>query len=328
MTNGARSAGTGALHGLTVLDLTGPQGQPCGRILADLGAEVILIEPPSGSPSRRMAPFAHGEPGPDNSLFFLHFNTNKRGITLDLDSKQDRARFLELVKSADVVLESGHPGEMEARGLGYDDLAAINPGVVVTSITPFGRTGPYRDFVGADIAVTALSGSAYPEGEAEGPPVTMPRYQGFQLSSIHAAFGTLIALWHRRTTGRGQHLDVSMTEVLAHKTMNLMRYAAMSEVMPRRGSKGGTGPTQYFQASDGVWVQLALTSPRQWVEFANWVNHPMLLDPAMRELSGRDTKADEITAIAGEFISTMDGGGVPERRSGAARHRRSRKLPC
>ena len=306
MTNGTGGDGrTGALYGLTVLDLTGPEGQPCGRILADLGADVILIEPPSGSPSRRMAPFAHGEAGPDRSLFFVHFNTNKRGITLDLDTEDGRARFLELVKNADIVLESGRPGEMESRGLGYDELAAVNPGIVVTSITPFGRTGPYRDFTGADIAVTSLSGSVYGEGEVEGPPVTMPRYQGFQLSSIHAAFGTLIALWHRRTTGRGQHLDVSMTEVLAHMTMNLMRYAAMSEVMPRRGSKGGIGPTQYFQASDGEWVQLALTSPRQWVEFANWVNHPMLLDPALRELSERDGKADEIMAIAGEFINKM-----------------------
>ena len=306
MTNGTGGDGrTGALYGLTVLDLTGPEGQPCGRILADLGADVILIEPPSGSPSRRMAPFAHGEAGPDRSLFFVHFNTNKRGITLDLDTEDGRARFLELVKNADIVLESGHPGEMEARGLGYDDLAAVNPGIIVTSITPYGRTGPYRDFVGADIAVTALGGSVYVEGEVEGPPVNMPRYQGFQLSSTHAAFGTLIALWRRRTTGRGQHLDVAMTEVHAHMNMHLMRYAALSEVSPRRGSHGGNGPTQYFQTSDGEWVQLALTTPRQWVEFAEWVNHPLLLDPAMRELSARDAKSDEINAIAGEFISKI-----------------------
>ncbi len=168
MTNGTSAGETGALSGLTVLDLTGPQGQPCGRILADLGADVILVEPPSGSPSRRMAPFAHGEAGPDNSLFFIHFNTNKRGVTLDLDSAEDKARFLELVRDADVVLESGHPGEMEARGLGYDDLAAVNPAIVVTSITPFGRTGPYRDFVGADIAVTALSGSVYSAARQQG----------------------------------------------------------------------------------------------------------------------------------------------------------------
>ena len=306
MTNGTGGDGrTGALYGLTVLDLTGPEGQPCGRILADLGADVILIEPPSGSPSRRMAPFAHGEAGPDRSLFFVHFNTNKRGITLDLNATADREKFLELAKTADVVLESGHPGEMEARGLGYDDLAAVNPGIIVTSITPYGRTGPYRDFVGADIAVTALGGSVYGEGEVEGPPVNMPRYQGFQLSSTHAAFGTLIALWRRRTTGRGQHLDVAMTEVHAHMNMHLMRYAALSEVSPRRGSHGGNGPTQYFQTSDGEWVQLALTTPRQWVEFAEWVNHPLLLDPAMRELSARDAKSEEINAIAGEFISKI-----------------------
>ena len=101
MTNGTDGGGTGALYGLTVLDLTGPEGQPCGRILADLGADVILIEPPSGSPSRRMAPFAHGEAGPDRSLFFVHFNTNKRGITLDLECHGGwpRKASLELVKN-------------------------------------------------------------------------------------------------------------------------------------------------------------------------------------------------------------------------------------
>ena len=305
MTNGDNSAGTGALHGLTILDVTGPHGQPCGRILADLGADVILIEPPSGSPSRSMAPFAHGESGQDTSLFFVHFNANKRGVTLDLDTADDKARFLELVRGADVVLESGAPGEMAARGLDYEALAAVNPAIVMTSITPFGQTGPYRGFHGADIVVNAVGGAVYVEGEADGPPVTMPRYQGYQMSSIHAAFGTLIALWQRRKTGRGQRLDVAMTEALAHMNMHLMRYASTGEVAPRRGSRGGNGPTQYFQASDGVWVQLALTTPRQWVEFANWVNHPMLLEPALRELSARDARSDEINAIAGEFIAGM-----------------------
>ncbi len=305
MTRSTGPSGAGPLDGLTVLDLSGPEGQPCGRILADLGADVILIEPPSGSPSRRMAPFANGEPGQDRSLYFIHFNTNKRGIVLDLDDAAARTRFLELVREADVVLESGRPGEMDGRGLGYEDLAAINPGIIVTSITPFGQTGPYRDFVGADIAVAAMGGVVYAEGEAVGPPTTMPRYQGFQMSSVHAAFGTLIALWWRRSAGQGQHLDVSMTEVVAHMHMNLMRYAAMSEVSPRRGSRGGNGPTQYFQTSDGEWVQLALTTPRQWLEFAAWVDHPLLLDPAMRELSARDAKSEEINAIAGPFIKGM-----------------------
>ena len=295
----------GALDGLTVLDLTGPGGQPCGRILADLGADVILIEPPNGSPSRRMAPFAHGEAGPDRSLYFIHFNANKRGIILDLDTDADRARLRELVRSADVVLESGRPGEMEARGLGYADLAAINPGIVMTSLTPFGQTGPYRDFHGSDIAAAALGGTVYPEGEPDGPPTTMPRYQSFQMSSIHAAFGALIALWHRRATGRGQHLDVSMTEALAHMHMNLVRYASMSEVAPRRGSRGANGPTQYFLTSDQQWVQLALTTPRQWEALAEWINDPELLKPELRELSARDGLSAMINAKAAEFIGGM-----------------------
>ena len=303
------AGGVGALDGITVLDLSGPEAQPCGRLLADLGADVILIEPPGGSPSRSIAPFANeavnASPGPDDSIFFVLFNTNKRGIVLDLESEDGRARFRDLVRTADIVLESGAPGRMESLGLSYETLAEINPGIVMTSVTPFGQTGPYRDFRGADIAVVAMGGSIYSEGEPEGPPTTMPRYQAFQLSSVHAAFGTLIALRHRRATGRGQRLDVSMMEALAHMNMNLVRYASMTEVSPRRGSRGANGPTQYFKTADDQWVQLALTTPRQWQALAAWIDDPALLEPRLQELSARDALSDMINAKAAVFINKL-----------------------
>ena len=298
--------GVGALDGITVLDLSGPEAQPCSRLLADLGADVILIEPPAGSPSRRIAPFANpaanDSPGPDDSLYFVLFNANKRGIVLDLESEDGRARFRDLVKSADVVLESGAPGRMDSLGLGYEALAEINPGIVMTSVTPFGQTGPYRNFRGADIAITSMGGTIYSEGEPEGPPTTMPRYQSYQMGSIHAAFGTLIALRHRRASGRGQRLDISMVEALAHMNMNLVRYSSMTDVAPRRGSRGSNGPTQYFQTADNQWVQLALTTPRQWQALATWIDDPELLEPRLQELSARDGMSDMINAKAAVFI--------------------------
>src|SRR6185312_3781900 len=132
---------TGPLTGYRVLDVAGPLGLHCTKLLADMGADVIKIEPPSGEASRRIPPFKDDIPHPETSLYFLHFNTNKRSITLDLESADGRAIFLELVRKADVVIESYAPDESDRLGLSYAELSAVNPRLVVASITAFGRTG-------------------------------------------------------------------------------------------------------------------------------------------------------------------------------------------
>lgn len=307
----------GALDGVRVLDLCGPESQAAGRMLADLGADVILIEPQGGSPSRTYAPFADRGEDPERSLYFLHNNTNKRGIVLDIESPDGSGTLRRLARTADVVLEGFAPGYLESIGLDYDVLSAENPGLIMTSITPFGQTGPYRNFKGPDIVTTALGGLAYAEGDVEGPPVTMPRYQSYKLSGIHAGFATLMALWHRDQTGQGQHVDVSRFEVMSHLHLNLVRFASQQEVARRRGRHGSNGPTQYFQAKDG-WVQLALTTARQWQGFATWVGDPVLMDPKYAVLTTRDADSDMIIEKARTFIAQFT---VEEFLSQGAEHR-------
>ena len=133
----------GMLAPYRVLDLTSETGQPCGKLLADLGADVIKVEPPGGDPARRRPPFVDDDPDPEKGLYWLAYNANKRGVVLDLESPAGRARFERLATTADVVLESSAPGEMDRLGLSYERLAELNPGLVLVSITPFGQDGPY-----------------------------------------------------------------------------------------------------------------------------------------------------------------------------------------
>src|SRR3954468_7893591 len=139
------------LTGYRALDLTGLSGQLAGRMLADLGMEVIKIEPPGGDPVRRLAPFIKSASGAELSTTFAHLNAGKQSKVLDLDSESGRAAFRTLVESADVVIESFQPGELAAKGLGYKDLAAVNPAVVMASITCFGQTGPKKNLVYNDL---------------------------------------------------------------------------------------------------------------------------------------------------------------------------------
>ena len=141
-----------------VLDLTDDKGFYCGQLLGSLGADVIKIERPGGDPARNIGPFFHDIPDPEKSLFWLALNSNKRGITLNIEAANGKEIFKRLVKTADVVVESSAPGYMDKLGLGYSELEKINPGVVMTSITPFGQTGPYRDYKASDLVCWAMGG--------------------------------------------------------------------------------------------------------------------------------------------------------------------------
>ena len=213
---------TGMLAPYRVLDLTDETGQPCGKLLADLGADVIKIEPPGGDPARRRGPFVDDEPDLERSLYWLAYNANKRSLTLDLGAATDRARFKRLAASADVVIESFAPGRLAALGLGYAALATINPGLVLVSISPFGQHGPYRDYKAPDIVIWAMSGLMSIAGETEGPPAHLSdNAQSYMAVSGDAAIGALLALEQRRQTGHGQHVDVSMQEAVIRSTFQI-----------------------------------------------------------------------------------------------------------
>ena len=155
---------SGALAGLKVLDLSNFRGQLCGRMLADMGADVIKVEPPGGDEARRLGPFVDGHPHRDRSLFFWFYNLNKRSLTLDLKHPRGAEILRQLARGADIVIESFAPGTMDAMGLGWETLHAANPALILLSIAPFGQTGPYRDFAADDTVLAALGGMLYVNG--------------------------------------------------------------------------------------------------------------------------------------------------------------------
>ena len=206
------------LSGYRVLDLAGPMGVYCGKLMADMGADVIKVEPPGGDPMRDIGPFIDGQPGPGRSLYWLHFNTNKRSVTLDIESPEGAATLRKLAITSDVLLETGPPGYMDSLGLGYERMAADSPGLVYASITPFGQTGPYRDFKASDLVGFAMGGYMYVTGWPHTPPTRLWGSQAYHTASNRAYIAILLALYHRMATGEGQYIDVSMQEAVAATT--------------------------------------------------------------------------------------------------------------
>ena len=207
---------TGPLVGYRVLDIGGPLSLHCTKLLADMGADVIKIESPSGDPSRRIPPFKDDTPHPEKSLYFLHFNTNKRSITLDIEKPDGRALLLELCNKADVIIETFRPARAKELRLTYADLSAGNPGLIVASITPFGQNGPWKDYQANDMAGIALGNLLYLAGEPGEPPLQPPGEIAYGMASTYGALGIAVALYHRLESGRGQHIDVSMHECAGH----------------------------------------------------------------------------------------------------------------
>ncbi len=238
-----------------VLDLTDERGLLCGQILADLGADVIAVEPPGGSPARRIGPFAGDVPDPERSLLWWAYARNKRGITLDLDQDDGREKLRQLAAGADFLIESAAPGQMAARGLGYGDLAAINPALVYVSITPFGRTGPKAHYAATDLILMAAGGPLLLPGDDDRAPLRVGVAQAYAHAGAEAAGAALIAHRERQRSGRGQHVDVSAQQAVAQATQSQILAAALG-VEPLRRFGGGmkAGPFSLrwlYPAKDG-----------------------------------------------------------------------------
>jgi crotonobetainyl-CoA:carnitine CoA-transferase CaiB-like acyl-CoA transferase len=201
-----------------VLDLTDDRGQLCGQILGDLGADVIQVEPPGGSPARKLGPFFHDEPHPDRSIFWWAYNRNKRSVTLDLASAEGRALFDRLIERADFLLESDDPGVLAARGLSYTDLSARNPALIYVSISAFGQDGPKANYAASDLTLMAASGVMIQTGDHDRAPLRLCVPQAFLHACADGAVSTLIAHHERVRSGRGQHVDVSAQQSTALAT--------------------------------------------------------------------------------------------------------------
>jgi crotonobetainyl-CoA:carnitine CoA-transferase CaiB-like acyl-CoA transferase len=238
-----------------VLDLTTERGLLCGQILGDLGADVIAIEPPGGAPTRRRGPFAGDVPHPERSLAWWAEARNKRSVVLDLDTPAGREALRRLAGGAHFLIESESPGVSAQRGLGYADLAAINPELVYVSITPFGQDGPKAGWANTDLTVLAAGGPLVLTGDDDRAPVRLPVPQAYLHAGAEAAVGALIAHHERLRSGYGQHVDVSAQQAVALATQSYILAAAVNAPEVRR-SAGGLkhGPLHarlLFPAADG-----------------------------------------------------------------------------
>jgi len=254
------------LGGVKVLDWSELVAGPyCAKLLADLGAETIKIEPPErGEAARHRAPFVSGNPHPEQSLLFLYLNTNKLGVTLDIDQPSQREKFIELVRQADILIADKTPPILEELKLTYQDLRKLNPGLVMTSISSFGQTGPYRDYRAYPLNTYHSGGWGYFGPYVPG--VRLPLKPGGFFSEyacgLISAVGTLAALFHQQATGLGQHVDISKQEaILSLGRVQVDRYPNEGINQSRLDARGG--PVGIFQCLDG-YVALAASQPHQW----------------------------------------------------------------
>ncbi len=238
-----------------VLDLTNERGMLAGQMLADLGADVIQIEPPDSSSARREPPFAGDQEGEDSSLFWWAYARNKRGISCDLDSAEGQDLLKRLAATADFLFESDEVGAMAARGLGYDDLSTINERLIYTSITPWGQDGPKVDYGASDLVLLAASGPLYLAGTPDRAPVRCVVPQAYHHAAADAAAAATMAHIERQASGQGQHIDVAAVQSLPAATQSLILSHAVGELEGKRASGGmQLGPLEariIWQCADG-----------------------------------------------------------------------------
>ncbi|MFC1534723.1 CaiB/BaiF CoA transferase family protein [Thermodesulfobacteriota bacterium] len=246
------------LQSLKVLDLTDEKGLLAGRVLADFGADVIKIEKPGGDDARSIGPFYNNTPDKEKSLFWFAHNLNKRSITLNIETRDGQQIFKDLVAKADVVIESFQPGHLDKIGLGYHSLEDINPAIIMASVTPFGQTGPYRDYVASDIVIMAMSGHLYLSGDPDRPPVRFGVPQASLNGALEAATGVMIALYYRDFTGEGQHVDVSMQQSLGYALVQTVPFWVLDKNVLERsghfrvGLTSNTRQRQTWPCKDGM----------------------------------------------------------------------------
>ena len=292
----------GILEGIRTLELANqPSGAFCAKLVADQGSDTIKVEPPGwGEQARHEPPFIGGEPHPDKGTSFLAFNTNKRGITLDLEQKAGRDIFLRLAESADVIVESFPPGQMETLGLGYEVLKGLNPKVVLVSITYFGQDGPYADYQGNDLVAQAMGGFLYAvTGSTNRPPMGTALQQMEITAARNGAIAIAAALLRRDQTGTGTHVDVSVMEAAVSTPSGLIHPYTFTGRSPHRGgSDGNVMDGMHIPTLDGeVTLTTAGTGGRPMEVWAEFLEEPGLLDPKFSSRQGRMEHWEELHGL-------------------------------
>ncbi|MDG2351811.1 MAG: CoA transferase [Acidimicrobiales bacterium] len=260
------------LEGLRVLDLSDEKGELCGRILGDLGADVLKIEPSNGTVSRTLGPFA-----PDGtSLYFAYRNLNKRSASIDFDTTEGVDDLFALIKQSDVLIETFLPGTLAELGISPELLLSENPSLIIVSLTDFGQTGPDSSFVGTDEVVFARSGWLSVSGVIDKPPLLAPGSISYDTLGIVGAYATLLGILHRDRNGTGQHIDVSAVEALAQMNTWGIPNASASEISggPATLIRSGDSPLYpHIPCADGF-VRQVILAPRQWRALWEWMGSP------------------------------------------------------
>jgi len=258
--------------GLKILECTGELGPYTAKLFADLGAEVIHLEPVGGDPLRAVGPFYQGRDDCESSLQHLYYNAGKRSLVVDLQQQQGREIFLKLCADADLLIESFAPGYLEELDLGYDRLQALNPALVQTAVTPYGQFGPMAEMNGSDLTCSAIGGFLHLAGVDNDKPVRAPDNQAYRMAEAYAAVGSAIALFHARRTGRGQFVDVASVEAVGMALENSAQYWDLEHKIRRgRGREAGTATIHPCQ--DGYIVIVAIMGKNKgmWQPFLNWM---------------------------------------------------------
>ncbi len=281
------------LSDIRVIDLAGESAVFAGRLLSQLGAEVIRVEPPAGSTVRERQPFLDGVEDPERSLYHLHYNAGKRGITLDYATERGAALLREVIASCDVLIETARPGRMDELGLGFEALRQINEGLIYGTVTPFGQEGPMAGYEAPDIVASAMSGLMFLNGYPEDPPNQPPSEQAYHMASLALVSALLIAVVGRDRSAAGSvggtRVDVSIQEAATMATLQNAPpngYRWHGTIPGRHGMSTRAGTKQIHRCEDGRWISFVVP-PYRWREFVAWLDEEGIESEA-RQMEFRD----------------------------------------
>ncbi|MBF8266660.1 MAG: L-carnitine dehydratase/bile acid-inducible protein, partial [Dehalococcoidia bacterium] len=304
-----------SLDHLRVLDLTSYLSQMCARVLGDLGADVIKVEPPGGDPARLLPPFAGDQRDPERSLRFINANRSKRSVVLDVNTSEGQELVRSLAERADILVEDFAPGHLAGLGLGYQELRQHNPGLVYVSITPFGQTGPHSGFKGGELVAQSSAGVMIANGDDEMRPSRGPYDIYSQICCFQAAYGALLAIHARRRTGQGQHVDVSRQETtISAEHPYIYRYTHEQVISRREGRHSPFGAVNTYLCSDGRSVNLSVYMDSHFSRLSRDVmQHPVLSDEAWQPSAVRRDNREFIDDLVGEYALTVESADFVER---------------
>ena len=284
-------------EGVKVLDLSEDiAGSFCARLLADYGADVLKLEPPAGAALRKMGPFFGDDPHGEKSLFYLVMNLNKKGATLNLETATGRSLLKQLAQHVDVIIEADRPGRLSQLGLGYHEISEMNPGLVMTSITPFGQDGPYSQYLGEEIVSYAMGMIMSISGVQGEEPLKHGGFQAQYEGGLNGAAATAMALFMQLNTGEGQHIDVSTTECVASTMLATQTLYPFSGGTPARRRPSGSMFGHPMPCADG-WIIVQTGGGASWEDISGFFQSPEMLEPRFSNQAQRSQHGEELDEI-------------------------------